>query len=1647
LRRPWAGFTGGARAACTARTFAEYHRLDWWFLRQRQLAGMESGSDRQISDAEISAAVSAFISDAPAGRIVEALYRRDDPALEQTLAKLSALLPIEQIAIVQLIERLNLSGLPAVVLLTAVLGKIRTEEEWIHYNLAQQLWLMLGAGVAEAKLPAIIHALLARQGLKDNPDAQPMLLSVLGQELMPFAPREAIRYSMLAARHGNETALQNAAPAFAALDMEAIAKRPSVTELLELATELHLGADNLPNFAQSTDLAAASGVSSVVVERQRRVVFPAVSGDRSHYIFRAAEKPVDMPPITIHRFENGIFSIDARMRGLERHYVFDQGGNCVLDLANGSEPFIAEPVLEFDEPVAILDDRFSGVLNICHLLLDRITRIPLYERAWARPGKFFLVDDFRYHREIFDRLGLGDRLIIPTEKRVSIRAPELLFSSNIAADFRHPAHFCADWALEYLRGALAIGDRQARPERKLMISRGDTRGRRIVNWEEVLPVFARHRFEIVELAGLSTEAQIALFRDASQIVGVHGAGLTNMLFAPRDCAVLEILPPLVAVHDYWLLASALGQHYEALIAEDIEYPRPDYTTWQHNDGYNERDLVVPMERLEAALTALEEMTKAAAKPQPGAVQENLAGFEICGPIRRTPDHLHQAFTMDGAIPVQEEFFDNSGGDNQIRWTAEQYGELRRSAQECIDREQEQKWFRYPSDPFLVRLLKRHAIVGQSVLVIGSEIPFYEAMIAQFGGMPATLEYRPIRHDIEGLQTFTVEQLQDTERQFDCVVSISLSEHSGLGRYGDLLDSDGDFKTMELCRRHLKLGGLIFLHVPVGPDALVWNAHRIYGQARLPRLFRGWRQLDAEGFDEGMLTRGEPGAQYYPVFLLRKELTPCDAVERQKTGEADRTMTVAVHDTPADLPLINVALHKPSTQSSDSGHRCPSKPFDGSATSGVKTGGFGFCTMEETDPWWMLDLQRVYQVQRIIVYNRETAAPERANTMSVCLGLNPTGPWREVYRCSGKFGGVLSDSPLVIKLNEAIPARYVRLHLNDTQFFHLDEVEVYAQPSPDEPYFNRLLEGYRLQTPIPEERRGADADIVNSDAWNWAVFCGRHGLDPPGMRRDWSGRKVRFEFDHAVPFDGKVTALRAEPVGGIGNVFYDLLNACLIARVLGCAALELPDLETGLEQLPFAVDGLRIERAGPARTDGAVLAGPFYWPNGFEPLLQNYGTEFLLDTIDRFIRPIFTNLLNAAGPSSSRVLAMHFRAGDIFFPGGTHPWYVQPPASFYLKALRFAMENLGVRTVLMVFQDRSNPTVDIVSEFLIQQKIPFISQSSTMFADMVALMSADHLVAPYGTFCEMAGLLSKRIRTYFGFRTISTQTEIKFWAQSRAEGVLQAKGLRTFLIDDVDGSYIAPNTWTNTPEQIVLMREFPEAKLRLVELSRQQTSALPIMHTSKPHAIANSILPGDLVFDIGANRGDKAEWFLGLGAHVVCVEPQPAMVQSLKERFPSNPRVSVVAKGLADRPGRLAMSINTAAPVLSTFAEQWKTGRFADQTWDEVVEVEVTTFDQLIAAFGVPRYAKVDVQGFEKEVVRGLSARVGCISFKFTAEFFSDAVVVIEYLCKIGYSTFNYSISEQENFRLEEWLARTQFINTLERVCALEPVCWGDIYAL
>ena len=140
-----------------------------------------------------------------------------------------------------------------------------------------------------------------------------------------------------------------------------------------------------------------------------------------------------------------------------------------------------------------------------------------------------------------------------------------------------------------------------------------------------------------------------------------------------------------------------------------------------------------------------------------------------------------------------------------------------------------------------------------------------------------------------------------------------------------------------------------------------------------------------------------------------------------------------------------------------------------------------------------------------------------------------------------------------------------------------------------------------------------------------------------------------------------------------------------------------------------------------------------------------------------------------------------------------------------------------------------------------------------------------------------------------------------------------------------------------------------------------------------HAITYAVLPGELVIDVGANLGDKAEWFANRGVRVIAVEPQPKLVEALRKRFAKNLLVTVVPKGLAAQPGGMIMNISEDH-VISTFSDEWKTGRFRNHTWGTKEKIEVTTLDTLIEQFGQPRYIKIDVEGFERQSYRVYLAR-------------------------------------------------------------------------
>ena len=212
---------------------------------------------------------------------------------------------------------------------------------------------------------------------------------------------------------------------------------------------------------------------------------------------------------------------------------------------------------------------------------------------------------------------------------------------------------------------------------------------------------------------------------------------------------------------------------------------------------------------------------------------------------------------------------------------------------------------------------------------------------------------------------------------------------------------------------------------------------------------------------------------------------------------------------------------------------------------------------------------------------------------------------------------------------------------------------------------------------------------------------------------------------------------------------------------------------------------------------------------------------------------------------------------------------------------------------------------------------------------------------------------------------------------------------------------------------------------------------------KPVFINDWIREGDLVFDVGANLGAKTDVYLQKGASIVCFEPQPECARALREKYYGNPRVSIEERGLADKPGTMRLSICTEAHTISTFSDQWKTGRFGEYSWDKEVTVEVSTLDEMIERYGCPKYSKIDVEGFEFEVISGLTRKTPYLSFEFTIEFLENARKCVHHLERLGYQYFNVALGESPELVFPHWGCAEDLFHYIEQLD--NKLLWGDIF--
>ena len=197
--------------------------------------------------------------------------------------------------------------------------------------------------------------------------------------------------------------------------------------------------------------------------------------------------------------------------------------------------------------------------------------------------------------------------------------------------------------------------------------------------------------------------------------------------------------------------------------------------------------------------------------------------------------------------------------------------------------------------------------------------------------------------------------------------------------------------------------------------------------------------------------------------------------------------------------------------------------------------------------------------------------------------------------------------------------------------------------------------------------------------------------------------------------------------------------------------------------------------------------------------------------------------------------------------------------------------------------------------------------------------------------------------------------------------------------------------------------------------------IPFRRRQLTRFYARFIQPGDLCFDIGAHVGSRLRAWLPLGARIV----------------------SRVRTGVAE------LFVSPRTPTVTSLSPAWiavvrRDPSFERVRWDHTVAVPVTTLDRLIAAHGLPAFCKIDVEGYELEVLKGLSQPIRALSFEYLRADLDAARACVVHLAALGPYEFNGSAGEAQRLRSPVWLDADDCLTWLDTLARASGS--GDLYA-
>lgn len=183
----------------------------------------------------------------------------------------------------------------------------------------------------------------------------------------------------------------------------------------------------------------------------------------------------------------------------------------------------------------------------------------------------------------------------------------------------------------------------------------------------------------------------------------------------------------------------------------------------------------------------------------------------------------------------------------------------------------------------------------------------------------------------------------------------------------------------------------------------------------------------------------------------------------------------------------------------------------------------------------------------------------------------------------------------------------------------------------------------------------------------------------------------------------------------------------------------------------------------------------------------------------------------------------------------------------------------------------------------------------------------------------------------------------------------------------------------------------------------------------------------ILFDIGANRGDAVIAGLKQGYKVIAIEPSRIFGQLVKN-FVYNSSVIPLRYAVSNTNDELVEFYEAEEDGLSTLNKNWLTsdempynGKFYRTTYASTI-----TIDYLAYKYGHPDLIKIDVEGAEWNVLKGMTRSYGVVTFEWTLATMNEHQKQLEYLASLGYTEVGPQFIEHHLQPPSEWFNLSNF---------------------